>query len=355
MDESDRLDLADGRNLYIVDLSTHAAALESAIQGSNSSCPPAAIIATAAQWDALSLKSSIDSDLVVAKPVQRDALLAALRLAAGDRSGTSGANHAARSRPIIGGHVLLVEDEPVNAAVAQGYLAELGCTSVWVDNGLEAIARSAMERFDLVMMDLNMPGMDGFAATQLIRGRQGASSHAPIIALTAHDAKNYRDSCLAAGMNDLMSKPYSLDQCEALLRQWIRGANAGPRVRSAHIEAAEIDAATVTGLKNLRGGGQSDLYSRLVALFQPASTQAVAELGSLLSAADHPAAAALCHRLASSAANVGALVFSRYVRQLEKSCDERDAVRASNLYDTVRAAHPPLIEELTRLQLKESA
>jgi hypothetical protein len=59
--------------------------------------------------------------------------------------------------------------------------------------------------------------------------------------------------------------------------------------------------------------------------------------------------------LASSAANVGALVFSRYIRQLEKACDERDETRARHLYDTVRAAHPALIEELTRLQLKESA
>jgi len=59
------------------------------------------------------------------------------------------------------GHVLLVEDEPVNAAVAEGYLAALGCTSVWVSGGTDAVARIAAERFDLVLMDLSMPGMDG--------------------------------------------------------------------------------------------------------------------------------------------------------------------------------------------------
>ncbi len=128
-----------------------------------------------------------------------------------------------------------------------------------------------------------------------------------------------------------------------------------PRAPSPRLEAAEIDATTVTGLKNLRGGAQSDLYSKLVGLFQPSSTQSVAELGSLLAAADYPSASAVCHRLASSAANVGALAFSRYIRQLEKACQERDAASAATLYDTVRAAHPPLIEELTRLQLKESA
>jgi HPt (histidine-containing phosphotransfer) domain-containing protein len=63
----------------------------------------------------------------------------------------------------------------------------------------------------------------------------------------------------------------------------------------------------------------------------------------------------VCHKLASSAANVGALAFARYVRQLEKSCEERQAVRAARLFATIRAAHPALLEELTRLDLQESA
>jgi CheY-like chemotaxis protein len=88
----------------------------------------------------------------------------------------------------IKGHVLLVEDEPVNAAVAEGYLASLGCTSVWVTSGNEAVARSAGERFDLILMDLNMPDMDGFAATRLIRQRAKQGERVPIVALTAHDA-----------------------------------------------------------------------------------------------------------------------------------------------------------------------
>ena len=75
--------------------------------------------------------------------------------------------------------MLLVEDEAVNAAVAQGYLAELGCSCVWVDSGREAVARNATERFDLIMMDLNMPAMDGFAATRLIRERKAAGRACP--------------------------------------------------------------------------------------------------------------------------------------------------------------------------------
>ncbi len=69
-------------------------------------------------------------------------------------------------------HVLLVEDEAVNAAVAEGYLEALGCTSTWVTSGAEAVACAAAEHFDLILMDLSMPGMDGFATTALIRRQE---------------------------------------------------------------------------------------------------------------------------------------------------------------------------------------
>jgi signal transduction histidine kinase/ligand-binding sensor domain-containing protein/DNA-binding NarL/FixJ family response regulator/HPt (histidine-containing phosphotransfer) domain-containing protein len=370
-DQSDsRLEPAERKDLIIADLSTHSSTVESAFRAELH--PPLVIVANPAQLEALDCRHRIDPEVVVSRPVHRQILFSALGAAAGLRpAAVDEPSPAAIER--ASGHVLLVEDEPVNAAVAQGYLHELGCTSVWVDSGSEAIARSAIERFDMIMMDLNMPAMDGFATTRLIRQREGQASHVPIIALTAHDANNYRVSCLNAGMDDVMSKPYTLDQCAQLLRRWIKGCarparEAGSRTASesatamtgataapAEVDAAvEIDAGTVSGLKSLRGG-QSDLYSKLVGLFRSTSTQAMEQLQSALAADDLPAAAAVCHRLVSSAANVGALAFARYVRQLEKLCQERDAIRAARLYETIRAAHPALLDELTRLQLRESA
>jgi HPt (histidine-containing phosphotransfer) domain-containing protein len=171
-------------------------------------------------------------------------------------------------------------------------------------------------------------------------------------------------------MDDLMSKPYTLDQCVQMLSRWFcdtvrpplsvgRSAGTTPATGAdapAGIQAAtKIDASTVIGLKSLRNAGQSDLYSKLVDLFRPVSTKSIEQLQSALASDDFAAASALCHKLGSSAANVGALAFAQYIRQLEKACDERDRTRAGRLYDTVRAAHPALIEELTRLQLRESA
>jgi CheY-like chemotaxis protein/HPt (histidine-containing phosphotransfer) domain-containing protein len=332
------------------------------------------VLATTAQIEALQLARPIDAALIVPKPVHREVLALALGAAAGrEPAAANPATHPAPDPAIIGGHVLLVEDEPVNAAVAQGYLSELGCTYAWVENGPEAIARSAAEKFDLIMMDLNMPTMDGFATTRLIRQREG-NRHVPIIALTAHDAKNYRASCLDAGMNDLLSKPYTLDQCAQLLRRWLGRSPGSARKDTAPVEVTSsaaassgvealsplaalsgVDATAVAGLRNLRAGAHVDLYSKLVDLFRAGSTDAIVQLASALEADDLKGASGVCHKLASSAANVGALAFARDVRRLEKICDEGDRPRAQRLCERLAAAHPALLAELTRLQLRASA
>ena len=359
------LDSLGAGGLLIVDLSTHAALVEEAFGRAQTSPPKIVIVATAAQMESLACRHAVDPAVIVAKPVHRDALGAALRAAEGWDSG-AGDSMPASEQIAIGAHVLLVEDEAVNAAVAQGYLAELGCSWVWVDNGSEAVARNSTERFDLIMMDLNMPSMDGFAAARLIREQEPAERRVPIIALTAHDAEGYRASCLAAGMDELLSKPYTFDQCTQLLLRWIgapgrsdagqggAAASPGPGAAAESAPLVEIDMSTLEGLKALRAHGPS-LYSKLVALFQSGSSRAIEELDTSLSDGDHPAASAVCHKLASSAANVGALAFARYVRQLEKACNDRDGTKAAALYGTIRAAHPPLLEELARLELKASA
>jgi HPt (histidine-containing phosphotransfer) domain-containing protein len=111
----------------------------------------------------------------------------------------------------------------------------------------------------------------------------------------------------------------------------------------------------VAGLRNLRAGGHVDLYSKLVDLFRAGSTAAIVQLESALEADDLKGASGVCHKLASSAANVGALAFARDVRRLEKICDEGDRPRAQRLCERLAAAHPALLAELTRLQLRASA
>jgi CheY-like chemotaxis protein len=204
-----------------------------------------------------------------------------------------------------------------------------------------------------------MPTMDGFATTALIRQLEGASRRVPIVALTAHDAAGYRESCLAAGMDELLHKPYTLEELAQLLRR--RLGSPIDRTPAESLPApscdalSSVDPAAVTTLRNLRAGTHADLYSKLVELFQVGSTKSLAELRAALASADLKSAAAVCHKLASSAANVGALIFARDVRLLGQMCSAGDCGAAQELHDRLAMAHPALLDELTRLQLRESA
>ena len=370
-------DAAQREDILIVDAASQPELLKSRLAASGASQPALIVVATAAEVEAQSLRVLMNEKMIVLKPVHRIALHEALARAMGvELALTNELPGAAANGPVLHGHVLLVEDEPVNAAVAEGYLEALGCTSVWVKNGTEAVARSAGERFDLVLMDLNMPGMDGFAATALIRERErhqkDKGARVPIVALTAHDAVNYRDKVLKAEMDDILSKPYALEDCTRLLRRWLARAEATPAAaasaqgalktpspthvpaRVASVALDTIDASAVAGLRRLRAG-QADLYPRLVDLFRPASAESLAQLRETIAGGDLPAAASVCHKLASSAANVGALVYAKQVRQLEQHCVAGDLARARELNETLQAAHAPLLDALQGLCLRASA
>ena len=124
-------------------------------------------------------------------------------------------------------HILLVEDSPANRAVASAILERAGCEITAVDNGLEAIASVERTRFDLVLMDVSMPEMDGLEATRRIRDQGFHSPRLPIIAMTANAFSGDRDRCIAAGMNDYVPKPFSREQLLASVRRWTEVARAG--------------------------------------------------------------------------------------------------------------------------------
>jgi CheY-like chemotaxis protein/HPt (histidine-containing phosphotransfer) domain-containing protein len=320
------------------------------------------VVASAAEAEIADLGSFVHPDAVVSKPVHRDALYEALSTAMGAAAAGVEAPRSAPCEPHIGGHVLLVEDEPVNAAVAEGYLAELGCTCVWVATGPAAIARSAIERFDLILMDLSMPTMDGFVTTTLIRQREAHARRIPIVALTAHDAAGYRETCIEAGMDDLLTKPYTFEECAQLLRRWILGnrgrTSAGPSpssLQSSHDSLSSVDPTAVSALRNLRAGKHADLYSKLVDLFRAGSAKSLTELRSAVAAGDLKTAGSVCHKLASSAANVGALAFAKEVRRLGNMCGEDNLAGAEELTGSLETAHPMLVDALMRLQLRETA
>ncbi len=360
--------------VIIADWASCEQRLAQILRSERAQLPALLIIASDEAWGALRRACPGAHAIVVSPPIRREDLRTALAEAldrnlrapvedaaiAAERPKISAAAH----RPAaVRGHVLLVEDEPVNMAVAQGYLAELGCTSIAANNGAEAVSRSATEKFDLIMMDLNMPDMDGFEATGLIRKGERAGAHVPIVAITAHQAASYRDACLAAGMDDILSKPYTFDECARLIARFVPAAavSSTPAANSAPAPELDIssltvvDAATVSGLRTLRGAGSNDLYGRLVELFQASSGASVQQLQSALSAGNSVAAAAVCHKFAAAAANVGAMAYAREIRRIEKLCAYADLNAAALAAAHLAQAHPALCAALDALKLRASA
>jgi CheY-like chemotaxis protein len=127
--------------------------------------------------------------------------------------------------------VLLAEDNPVNQEVGRLILEGLDCLVEVVDDGRLALEEVFSQQYDLVFMDCQMPDMDGYEATKMIRQREalhgGSTWRVPIIALTAHAMEGDREICLEAGMDDYITKPFNAVQISATLQKW-----AGPKSRS---------------------------------------------------------------------------------------------------------------------------
>lgn len=121
----------------------------------------------------------------------------------------------------IAGHILVVEDNPVNQLVIQHQLEALGYSVEVAGNGVQALEMLEGGGFDLVLMDCQMPGLDGYETTRRIRQRKGAGSRIPVIALTAHALEGDRQKCFASGMDDYLSKPFRERDLEEILERWM--------------------------------------------------------------------------------------------------------------------------------------
>ncbi len=143
-------------------------------------------------------------------------------------------NPGAPAEPLHG-HILVAEDNATNQRVARLLLERMGCRVDTVGNGREAVEAVRQRRYDLVLMDCQMPELDGYAATRAIRALEGATgAFTPIVALTANAQHGDSEACLAAGMNDYLSKPVQADALRATLSHWLRANMREPVVPLLH-------------------------------------------------------------------------------------------------------------------------
>jgi two-component system sensor histidine kinase/response regulator len=222
-----------------------------------------------------------------------------------------------------GKRLLLVEDDVVNQEVARELLEETGLTVVLADHGRQAIERIKADDFDLVLMDMQMPVMDGLAATQAIRQMPGKKS-LPIIAMTANAFEEDRQRCLEAGMDDHLAKPVDPQALHELLQRWLTTPTApsasaapGPTGESELLRClAAIDGLNVEfGLKNVRGKLSS--YRRLLGLFLQSHSEDAKALRASLEAGQQADALRAAHTLKGAAATLGIEALRQTAFELE--------------------------------------
>ncbi len=222
-----------------------------------------------------------------------------------------------RSRPLrrvaagrgFRGRVLVVEDNPTNQMVALGILDELRFQADVAGNGLEALEALDRREYAAVLMDCQMPEMDGFEATTEIRRREGPGHRVPIIAMTAGALEGAREECLTAGMDDYISKPVTPGDVDAALERWLGGDPGERVVKEPVVESTTSEKAVdVARLDVLRGMGPRDgsLLVTLVDAFLSEAPASLAQLHEATARGDGKALQQGAHRLRGSSANVGA-------------------------------------------------
>ncbi|MET0094551.1 MAG: response regulator, partial [Sedimenticola sp.] len=331
--------------------------------------PPVIIMLTA--HDVESLKHAVtDIDLhgVLVKPISPSSLLDAVLTAFGHVAPVKGlpvkdmAQQLEASANLRGARILLAEDNEINQELAMELMRNVGILLTVANNGQEAIDLLANEDFDGILMDVQMPVLDGLEATRRIR-QDARYRELPIIAMTAEAMENDRVAALDAGMNDYITKPVNVHEMFATMNRWIT-----PEVSRAGDEQAALprdqrpafvlDEELLTGLDGIdtRAGlhmaqGNHALYVKLLGMFSEGQKDFAKTFGQLFGSGDPEEATRAAHTLKGVAGNIGARQLQTLARQLELACrEDGGAAEVKMLLSLVSKELQQVIDSIDRIE-----
>ena len=269
-----------------------------------------------------------------------------------DAMGSGGVDWEAYSYPAIlkGARILLAEDNPFNQQVASEMLEDAGAIVCVANNGREAIDLLHQESFDCVLMDVQMPEMDGFSATREIRD-DPQLAETLILAMTANAGAADRERCLAAGMDGVITKPVFPEQLYTTLAQVLDGREdlpGRPREggRRPAADAEELPLLDLDVLARM-AGHDGRRIRKYADMFAASARDGLAEMAQAIDRGDLDTLAELGHRFKSSARAVGAMRFGELCQRLERLRRADDAVEAVAIVDRLRGLHLQVCECLT--------
>ena len=238
-----------------------------------------------------------------------------------------------KPKQCFSGHVLLVEDNEINQEIATELLEQVGLTVTTADDGQIALQLVKKQIFDLILMDIQMPNMDGYETTQHIR-KDLTLSGLPIVAMTAHAFSEEIEKCLAVGMNGHLSKPVDPQLLYAMLQKYLKVTMSAPvindEIRTQSIQVDMDGIEYQSGL--LRVGGNQAKYRKLLASFCERNKSAGKELNDYVAAGDWNKVQALVHTVKGVAGNLGAISLLGSAKKLEKELYQQENGRDRQEY-----------------------
>ncbi len=254
---------------------------------------------------------------------------------------------AASGARAVGPKILLVEDNPVNREVAVGMLESLGCATDAAENGWQAIEAMSAATYDAVLMDCQMPVMDGLTATGEIRRREHNSGAArvPIIALTANAMEGDRERCLAAGMDDFLSKPFTQQQIATLLKRWLalRALPESDRRDSSRVPL--IDAGV---LRNIAALAKPTLLNSMIDLYLQHSPALIGAIEAAAANRQPDTLSHAVHTLKSSTANLGGTRLAMAAKECEAMLRDGGITQVAPIVSKIRKEYQEFCAALSR-------
>jgi signal transduction histidine kinase/CheY-like chemotaxis protein/HPt (histidine-containing phosphotransfer) domain-containing protein len=270
------------------------------------------------------------------KPVRQsrlyDAIASAMYHAPGGRSPRAretdredeGALSATAGRTEAGALILIAEDHDVNRILMEKLLVKRGHRTIAAGTGLDAVRLASEGQVDLVFMDCQMPELDGYAATRRIRDGEGAGARLPIVAMTAHAMAGDRERCLAAGMDDYVTKPLRPDEIDAMLARWLPEAAAvGDGQGNGHANGAAADPIDQRRFDDLGRDFSPDVVREVVHAFIDSTPPIIERIVLAAEGDDHTEIAQGAHRLKGGCLAVGAGALNDIADELERLGRER--------------------------------
>jgi two-component system sensor histidine kinase/response regulator len=224
--------------------------------------------------------------------------------------------------------VLIAEDNQVNQEVARMMLEVMGCRIAQAETGLEAVDLATKVSYDLILMDCQMPQMDGFEAARLIRDHEGNSDksvchRSTIIAMTGNNTDEDRDLCLANGMDDFLRKPFTFNELNQVMRRWLPVSNSACMQLEAEDPPMEkdspIDFKCLDNIVALQRGGSPDILVRVIDHYLEETPKVMKKLDDAVRKNDGEVICSEVHRFKSGSANLGALRLAEICREMEVS------------------------------------